>query len=48
MSALCSAIDAHAWLLDAASLLALALGVLWLCALALQDFARAWREGGEP
>ena len=48
MSALCSAIDAHAWLLDAASLLALGLGTLWLVALALADVVRAWREGGEP
>lgn len=47
MSALFDAIDAHGWLLDAASLLALGLGVLWLCALALQDFARAWRDGGD-
>ena len=48
MSAIYSAIDANAWLLDAASLLALGLGVLWLVALALRDFAAAWREGGEP
>lgn len=48
MSALYSAIDAHGWLLDAASLLALGLGTLWLVALAIADFARAWREGGEP
>ena len=48
MSAIYSAIDAHGWLLDAASLLALALGTLWLVALALADVVRAWREGGEP
>lgn len=41
-------LDANPWLLDGASLLALGLGVLWLCALALRDFARAWRDGGEP
>lgn len=48
MSALYSAIDAHGWLLDAASLLALGLGTLWLVALAIADVTRAWREGGEP
>jgi hypothetical protein len=47
MSALFDAIDANGWLLDAASILALGLGVLWLCALALRDFARAWRDGGD-
>lgn len=48
MSAIYSAIDAHGWLLDAASLLALGLGTLWLVALALADVVHAWREGGEP
>lgn len=48
MSAVYSAIDAHGWLLDAASLLALGLGTLWLVALAVADVTRAWREGGEP
>lgn len=48
MSALFDAIDANAWLLDAASLLALGIGTLWLVALAVADVARAWREGGEP
>lgn len=47
MSALYSAIDAHGWLLDAAALLALAIGTLWLVALAIADVTRAWREGGE-
>lgn len=48
MSAIYSAIDAHGWLLDAAALLALGIGTLWLVALAVADVARAWREGGEP
>lgn len=48
MIALYAAIDAHGWLLDAASLLALGLGTLWLVALAIADVTRAWREGGEP
>lgn len=47
MSALYAAIDAYGWLLDAASLLALGLGTLWLVALAIADVTRAWREGGD-